>query len=95
MKAIYTGRQAILTRYHGPTNTKGARISARCGAGKIFVSYDYALDAVENHAGAAEALVIKMGWAPAIGFGEKLVGGGLPTSDFAWVFIDRFSSARD
>lgn len=27
--------QAIETRYHGPTNTRGARVSARCEAGRI------------------------------------------------------------
>ena len=34
--------QAIVTKYHGPTETKGSRITAKCGAGSVTVDY-YAL----------------------------------------------------
>lgn len=71
-------RQAIVTRYHGPTNTRGSRISATAEAGRIYVAYDYALDATENHAAAARAFAAKWGWS-----GEWKGGG---TNDFnVWV----------
>ena len=35
--------QAIRTRYHGATNTRGARISAQCEAGRIYVSVRFGL----------------------------------------------------
>jgi hypothetical protein len=55
--------QAIRTRYHGPTNIRGARISAQCEAGKIFVGYHHALDLDDNHATAASELIRRLGWA--------------------------------
>jgi hypothetical protein len=55
--------QAIRTRYHGPTNYRGARISAQCEARSIFVNYDHGLDLEDNHAAAASELVRRMGWA--------------------------------
>lgn len=55
-------RQAIRTRYHGPTNTRGSRISAKCGAGRVSVPYDHALNLYDNHAAAARALLAKLGW---------------------------------
>jgi len=55
-------RQAITTKYHGPTNTRGARISARAEAGRIFVPYNHALNSSDNHAAAAMALAEKWGW---------------------------------
>lgn len=64
--------QAIVTRYHGPTNVRGGRIKATACAGSIIVSYDHALDNEANHAAAAKAFADKMGW------GGKWYGGGLP-----------------
>lgn len=54
--------QAIETRYLGPTDTKGSRVTARCDAGRIAVSWNYALGIEENHRAAAEALRVKLGW---------------------------------
>lgn len=55
--------KAIVTKYHGPTDYKGSRISATDSDGnRVMVSYD---DASRNpHLDAAVALVRKMGWAP-------------------------------
>lgn len=40
----------ITTKYHGPTNTKGSRISATVENGKrIYMAYDYELSEVQNH----------------------------------------------
>ncbi len=65
-------RQAIVTKFHGPTNTKGARVSAKCQAKRIFVSWDDGLGVDENHAVAARMLAQSLGW------GGNWRGGGLP-----------------
>jgi hypothetical protein len=54
--------QAIRTRYHGPTNTRGSRISATCQAGRITVAYDHGLSESGNHRAAAMALREKLNW---------------------------------
>lgn len=48
----------ITTTYRGPTNNCGSRITAKAaGRGlQVSVPYDYALDAFNNHAAAAQAL---------------------------------------
>ena len=56
-------RQAITTKYHGPTDHRGSRVIARAEAGSIVWSWDHALDIQENHTKAAEALARKFGWA--------------------------------
>lgn len=70
--------QAIRTRYHGPTNVKGSRISATCERGRIYVGYDHALNLFENHATAAALLVEQMGW------GENDYIGGCFDHDYYW-----------
>lgn len=69
--------QAIVTKYHGPTNHKGSRISARADAGRVIVSYDHALNISDNHKAAAQALADKLGWTVAHGM-PALAGGALP-----------------
>jgi len=70
-------RQAIVTRYLGPTDHRGARIKARADAGTITIPWNHAQDIEANHTTAAETLATKLGWV-----GEhtdwQLVGGGLP-----------------
>ena len=73
--------KAILTRYHGPSNVKGARISASDSAkNRIILSWDHALNASTNHAVAAQALCYKMKWE------GELIGGGLSDGDMVWTF---------
>ncbi len=55
-------RQAIITKFLGPTNTRGSRIKATAEAGTITVPWDYALNVTDNHRAAAAALIRKMGW---------------------------------
>lgn len=69
--------QAIVTKYHGSTNTRGSRISATAEAGRIMLSWDHALNGSDNHMAAAQALADKMGWTVAAGY-PALVGGALP-----------------
>ena len=73
-------RQAIVTRYHGPTDTKGTRVSATAEAGRIYVAWDYSLDTNTNHARAAETLARKFGWT------GKFVAGG--TRDYCAFVCD-------
>ena len=55
--------QTITTKYHGPGNVRGARISAKTTSGiKISLSWDYSLDADGNHQRAARALALKLNW---------------------------------
>lgn len=72
--------KAILTRYHGPSNVKGARISATAGKNRVFISYPHELSGDEPHRMAAYALRDKMNWK------GELIGGGFENGDMAWVF---------
>lgn len=76
--------QAILTRYHGPTDYHGARITARCEAGKVTIPYPHELSGEAVHRAAAIALCSKLGWNP-----DHLIAGALPDSSpdsYAFVF---------
>ena len=75
--------QAIRTRYHGPSNVRGSRISAKCEAGSIIVGYNHALSTDGNHAAAAAALVRKLGWDKQ---GYAPMYGGNFDGDEYWVF---------
>jgi hypothetical protein len=81
--------QAITTTYHGPTNTRGSRITAKADAGRITVSWNHALDAEANHVAAAAALQEKLGWGEEYG---RMVQGWLPGNSgpaYAFVFVGR------
>ena len=58
----FSSRQAIVTKYHDPTNTHGARVSATAQAGRIYVEWAPELNSDENHAVAARAFAYKQGW---------------------------------
>lgn len=55
---------AIVTRYHGATDTKGARISARMMTARpVFIPYaDELISERDAHAAAAAALMAREGW---------------------------------
>ena len=71
--------QAILTKFLGPTDHRGARVKATCDAGSVTIAWDYAHDPVRNHELAAEALCKKLGWA------YPMVQGGIGNG-YAFVF---------
>jgi hypothetical protein len=53
--------QGIVTKYHGPTNSRGARISATSASGiRIFVPLDHG--ARNSHHEAALRLAAKLDW---------------------------------
>lgn len=80
--------QAIRTKYHGPTASRGSRISASCEAKRISVPYDCALSAEENHAAACKVLTEKLGWvAP---YYTQPVPGGFGEATY-WVFPPKSS----
>jgi hypothetical protein len=77
-------RQAITTRYHGPTNHRGSRITAFANAGRITVSYDPARNPDENHRAAMMAFCERFKWE-----GQSYHPGGLPDGSTVWVHVTR------
>lgn len=67
--------QAIVTKFHGATNFRGSRVSATAQAGRVYLSWDDALDIDENHRAAATALANKFGW---LDHSDLSEGGALP-----------------
>lgn len=79
--------QAIQTRFLGPTNHRDARVVAQCQAGRIVVAWDSSTGVEENHALAARALAIKLGWTRK--YYGAMYGGGLPNeTGYAFVFVN-------
>jgi hypothetical protein len=83
-------RQAIVTKYLGPTDHQGARIKATSGGGlTLTVAWDYASDVEDNHQAAANALADKYNWRnPGNGKRYAYVGGSIPGSGFAFVQVE-------
>ena len=75
--------KAIMTAYHGPTDTRGSRITARDEDGnRASVSYPYSANRGEAaHRVAAVALCQKMGWT------GNMVAGAYK-GGFAFVFVE-------
>lgn len=55
-------RQAIETKFLGPTDHRGPRVKATAAAGSVTVEWDHALGPVDNHAAAARKLATDLGW---------------------------------
>jgi hypothetical protein len=72
--------KSIETTYHGPTNTRGSRISATDGDNRVSVSYDSALSSEENHQKAAMELRTKLEWT------GRMIGGHTKAG-MVWVFV--------
>jgi hypothetical protein len=75
----FTNRQAIQTKFLGPTNFKGARVKAFAATGSVTISWDYRLNPEQNHRAAAQVFANRM----------NLVGawaaGTLPGGDMVFV----------
>ena len=83
-RVINSGGQAIETKFHGPTNSRGARVSARAEAGRKTIPWDDEFHVFENHARAAEALARSLGW------DGEMVGGAPPNhAGYVFVFVTR------
>ena len=76
--------KAIVTKYYGATNHRGARIVARAeGVKEQSIPYPYELSGEAVHREAAVKLCVRMGWS------TELCGGGLPDqSGYAFCFAD-------
>jgi hypothetical protein len=70
--------QAIVTKYLGPTNTRGSRIKAAASSGSVTVPFDYEGDEYET---AARALCEKLGWT------FNHCRGTLPDGSVVWVVV--------
>jgi hypothetical protein len=55
-------KQAIETRYYGPTNTRGSRVGAKAWGGSTSDNWNCADNQAANHCRAAMLLCAKMGW---------------------------------
>ena len=83
--------QAIVTKYHGPTNSRGARISAKAWAGRVSIPYPHELNSEQGHEKAARALMAKFNWFTDTKRKVRLACGGMPdTTGYAFVieFVD-------
>lgn len=77
--------QAIITKYIGPTNSRGSRIKAECSAGSITISYDYGLEDIDLHLKAANALIAKMDWKVSV---SVIAHGSMPCkSPYSYCFV--------
>jgi hypothetical protein len=54
--------QAIVTKYLGPTNTRGARIKVTADAGSITLDWDHALNSRQNYVKAAKQFMKQFKW---------------------------------
>ncbi len=79
-------RQAIATKYLGPTNHRGARVKATCDAGSVTVAWDYSFAATENHLFAARHLAEKLSWTDGMYFDDW--AGGAIGNGYVWVYVD-------
>lgn len=73
--------RCIVTKYLGPTNSRGSRIVARSTHGKRVVPYDSALSERANHSRAAAEHAYDNGWIAYSELDAELAGGVLPTED--------------
>lgn len=74
--------KAIVTKYLGPTNSRGSRIKASAeGVKSITISYDHALNIDDLYRKAAQALADKYQWK------GKLVAGQLPDGRCVFCFV--------
>ena len=85
--------KTIETKYHGPGERRGSRVSASDSDGnRVMLTWDNSINSEENHAGAALALCHKMGWHPDNGRagsnGCHTLQGGHTKRGMVWCFID-------
>jgi len=80
--------KAIMTKYLGPTNTRGSRIVASDGDGnRVTIPYPYALSGEAVYRKAARALCDRMGW------NVDMVGGSVK-GGYVFVMIPKEKGGR-
>ncbi len=79
-------RQAIVTKFLGPTNFRGARVKATSAAGlHVVVPWDYSFNVEDNHVFAARALAEKLSWTDGTDF-DDWAGGSL-SDGYVFVYV--------
>ena len=74
--------QSITTKYHGPTNTLGSRVSATNSSGnRIYIPWDTARSADHNHKLAARIMCNRLDWHGQLAMSE----GAKNTRVFVWI----------
>lgn len=77
-------RQAIVTKFAGPTNHNGSRVIVKSQRGRKVYSWDHGLNPERNHEAAAEQYAMDSGWT------GDLIGGAMPDgSGYCFVFAPR------
>jgi len=80
-------RQAIVTKYFGPTDKRGPRIAAYADAGRVFRPIDDDADIRENSHRAAVELCRRFDWR------GRLVAGGMPQKGSPFLNVYTFDEA--
>lgn len=75
-------RQAIATKFVGPSNVRGSRVIASCDAKRIIVSWNHSQSADDNHIAAARKLASELGWS------GNWHGGATKGSGYTFVWQD-------
>lgn len=75
-------RQAIVTKYQGPTERRGSTIKATAFAGSIILPWDHELDLEGNSRIAARALIEELEWPD-----FALVVGCLPKGGYVYIML--------
>lgn len=75
--------QAIQTKFHGPGNVQGAKVSARAGAGRKLYPWDHSKNPEDNHRLAARMFAQAFGWQ------GELASGVLHDGSYVHVFTER------
>ena len=76
--------QAIRTRYHSVSNTRGSYMSAKCEAGSIRMSYQHGIGTDGNHEAAMKILRKQMNWDTSE---HSKMHSGSFGNDCYWIFL--------
>ena len=82
-------RQAITTKYIGPTDMRGSRVKASCDARSITYGWDDALNVDQNHTMAALRLMRVLEWhKPMAGASKVRLVGGCTKNQYHFVLVE-------
>jgi hypothetical protein len=80
--------KSIQTKYVGPSNVRGSRVTADDGDGnRIVLGWRSEWNSEQNHAEAAVTLCKRMGWGGRLQGGDTLKGGR--TVGMVWVWVNK------
>jgi hypothetical protein len=86
--------KVIETKYHGPTDRRGAWVAAKAeGLKAVYLPWDHNIGTEENHDRAALAFADKLNWSSDRRF--QLARGGLPSGKGnVYVILDKSAIVR-